>query len=800
MSKKIILLAGLMVWLLSFCAAAQEGRVIRGIRINGNRNTNKSLILNTVSFQPGEKYSTAKVQESIRGLYDLGLFSMVTLESAEPEAVEKSSDLSSAPDSINDSAAVETAPEQTDSLDLVINVTEFPVLDHYEITGNKKIDEDDIEAELYLHEGQVLSPKDIQSAKGAILRLYEEEGYLLAHVETKLIHAKESEKSVLEFNIEEGKRVKVVDVSIGGTEKIKEKKLKGKMKTKVYRWWRSSDFKEEDLDEDEMNIVSYYKEKGYLDARIENRKIIPRKTLKKRVWMQDERGSMVRQWRTDTLSPEESRSNLHIHFDVYEGNQYHAGIFSFEGNELYKSERLENQMQLEAGEIFNQNKFDFSKWKIQSLYLEEGYIYANFAEEYSYRGDTVDVHFKIIEGKPAYIRRILVKGNLKTREKVVRREIQLFPGSLYRQSKLERSLRNIMYLNYFTDVKHDIKPLEDGNIDLVFNIVEREDIGQVSVGMGYSQRDGMVGTASLSIPNFRGTGQKLDLSLERGSIKQNYSINFFEPWLYDTPTSIGLSLFYREQPYYNEIYIDRGGELRLGRKLKWPDDYFSISGAYQFSKESIAGRDLGTVLEERDGKQVLSSGLRSSLSLRLWRDDTDMPDFPTRGSVLSYNPQFFGGFLGGDFKFIKHRLNLSWNFPAFWKFVFSVRGDVGYVDGTKISRYHLLRAGGVNYDGMIRGYGEGQFGGGLSNGLSMLVYSAAFRFPIIERQFYFSLFSDAGNTFGDLRSINPADVKRSLGAGVRLVIPMLGTMGVDVAKGLDHKEGLEYHFQMQRGF
>ncbi len=778
------LLAFLCLLAATSAPAQEQFPAIREIAVEGNRNTQRELIVNTLSLKAGEEYNSVKLQESIRSLYDLGLFSRIQADTT-----------------IGDSGLI-----------LAIRVKEFPVLDRYELSGNKKVREEDIKAKITLNEGQVLTDQNIQNIVRDLRDMYDKEGLLMAEIEANTVPSKENpNRVVLAIDIKEGKKVQVAQVHFQGVSKVKESKLRSLMKTKEDRWWRSGDFKEEDFEADVQAIPDFYREKGFLDARVLDYQIGPCPVVRKEAWKRPAGGKgikkqvVVRPAGVDSLTPDQARSNLRIDVQVYEGPRFYAGRFSFEGNVLFKGSRLKKEVLLDEGDVFNQKRFDLLKFKLQSLYYEEGYIYSRFDEKRTYRGDTIDVHFNVTEGLPAYVHKIRIEGNLKTREKVIRREIALVPGSIFRQSKLERSYRNVMHLNFFTDVKYDIKPLDEGSVDIVFRVIEREDIGQVSVGVGYSQRDGVVGTASLSIPNFRGAGQKLDLNLERGSVKQNYVLGFSEPWMYDTPTSLGFRIFYTEQKYTNQLYLDRGAELSLGRKLRWPDDYFSVSGSYQFSREDVTG--LSTAIASSGGRSVLSSGLRSSLSLRLLRDDTDLPQFPTRGSVFYYNPEFFGGPLGGDFSFTKHNLHLNWNFPAFWKFVLSTRAQLGYIDGTRISHYHLFKAGGVNYDGMIRGYPEGQFGGSLNNGLSMMAFSAAFRFPVIDQQLYLSLFADAGNTFGDLSTVDPTDLKRSAGAGIRLSIPMLGLMGFDAAYGFDpvdqfskEPSGLNWHFQIGKGF
>ena len=449
-----------------------------------------------------------------------------------------------------------------------------------------------------------------------------------------------------------------------------------------------------------------------------------------------------------------------------------------------------------------------------------------------YRGDTIDVTFDIYEGRSAIVRKIDIKGNTKTMEKVVRREIDLLPGKKYKQSLMMRSRQKILALNFFSDVKPDLVPNDDGTIDLMFEITEKDNIGQLQVGAAYSGYNGFIGTFSTSIPNFRGAGQTLGINVEYGRRHQDFSLSFTEPWAFDRPVSLTGSIFYRDNSYYS-YYASKQWGFILGSglsKMSWPDDHFRLDGAYQFSYEEGYRSTVNSVPEY--DLTIQRIGFLSRVSFTLTRYDLDMPMFPTEGSKLTLSPQIAG--LGGDYRYLKGMIGYEHYFSLPLKLVFGTRAKFGHImwpylklgkttflsGQVKISQYDLFKLGGVYWaDADLRGYEDMEFGG-LSgegkrdyghpeNGLSMFATTLELRYPLLEQQLYLGLFADGGNTWSSFSQINPLDLYKSIGFGIRINIPMLGLMGVDFGWGLDDPRpegftrkpnGFKLDFMMNRGF
>ncbi|MBL8029182.1 MAG: outer membrane protein assembly factor BamA, partial [Fibrobacteres bacterium] len=552
-------------------SASSKPLYIKKVNVSNTVNANPGLIINNSALKQGEQFSPKDVHETIKALYALGLFSDISVEAS---------------DIVND------------SLEITINVTENPIIHKIEFSGNNKIDKKELEDKSALVPGSWMTAAALNAAKNSILTFYKEKGYLLAEVEANTFASKEDGRTVVEFTIKEGKKVAIGSIVFEGATTITEKKLKAVMQdTKEDRWWRSGDFDENKFSKDLELIQTFYQSEGFLDARINSHEI--------------------------TYSDDKRKLNIKI--SVTENSRYYFGKVLFAGNELFNDTILTNTFGMKPGSILNKQQFDLSKYNIESLYREEGYLYVNLQEEKAYRGDTIDFTFRIKEGLPAYVNKIIITGNTKTWDKVIRREVLLRPGEIYRQSHLFVSQRNMIQTNYFDQATPDIQQNTDRNVDIVFNVQEKESgTGQVSAGAGYSQRDGLVFTAGLTMPNFaltrpfvEGAGQAVNLTAEYGKYSKKIDIGITEPWFMDTPTLLGFRGYYwwRDYSQYSTTSEDveerrKGLELRTGRRLKWPDIYFNFYANYNLSyREYLYGNalsyDVDTVVQ---GINIKSNG------------------------------------------------------------------------------------------------------------------------------------------------------------------------------------------------
>ena len=519
-------------------------------------------------------------------------------------------------------------------------------------------------------------------------------------------------------------------------------------------------------------------------------------------------------------------SAVRIHITMVEGRRYYMGSLHFSGNEVLSDAILNYAYRLDSGEVFDQYIYDASKKALLDAYREDGYLFANFEEERTFTNDSiVNLTYRMHEGLPASIHKVHIHGNTKTNEKVIRREVRLYPGDTYRQSLLERSFREIMQLNYFDMVTPDIKVVGEQEVDLDFTVQEKEaGTGQFSLGVSYSESDGLVGTASISIPNCcMGNGQAASLSLEYGEDKKSASISFQEPWLFDKPITLGTSLSYSwwNMSKYDDPDITRyGGSVYLGKRLKWPDDYFygQIGYSWLMNKQ---GPNI-------DDSYVVYTGVESALNFRLVRDDKNLPQFPTEGSRYVLDVQWADETLFSDFEFIKTELTIKWWFPLFRdRLAIALTNEYGVIFGDQLQYRTLYTMGGVlGYEGMMRGYSSGSIGY-RRLGRSYQYVGAELQLGIVPQVFYLlPFFFDAGNVFGDrydprtkvpkpsrnpLNEWDPTSLKKDMGFGFRVIVPMLGIIGFDFAwpmdvgetySGLQRTEvgDMQFNFVIGQGF
>ena len=764
MHKKAILsfvVLGLILFRIS------SASVVSRIQVEGNRSVNQSLVVNMSGLVVGSELRPGLVQEAVRRIYTMSLFSDVQI----------------------------LGEETPQGVDLTIQVKEFPRVKEVQISGNSKIKKEELIEKTAISGGKVTTPVDVKVAVDAVKALYDEKGYLSARVESELINTDMPGEVILKLNIDEGRKVRISKIYIEGVQAFKPSKIAKQMKNKEDRWWRGGGFKAEQYDEDKEKIIEFYKREGYLDAQI----------VSDSIW----------------YGPE--NKDLFIRIRLNEGERYQFGEVSWEGNQLFSSEKLDRTVKFKPGEVYSQEKYDETLGEVYSLYQEEGYLYVQVDDKTTTRGNVVNVSCSIAEGVPANVNYINIVGNTKTKDKVIRRELSIFPGQRFRRSLLMRSLRDVTYLDYFSNVEPDYEVLDNGDIDLAIK-VEEKPTGQFTFGAGYSAVDKLVGNIGVGIPNLFGNGQQLKLNWDFGKTTHTVELSFTEPWFRDTPTSVGFDVYQVSRNWYDDYTEETAGfGLRLGRRLSWPDNYFRIYWRYRweqieyydFSSDGLADTTSYIYLLS----QVDWPRKSGTTSLTVVRDSRDVPQFATKGSVLSWSTEFGEKALGGDFSYQKHIFSASYYQGLLAKFVLGGSVKVGVLDGRDKNKAELygerFTPGGTNSDGIIRGYSDGYLPSDnpdktRTRGRSLLVYNVELQYPLVEQQMYVLAFADAGNTWLSGRQIRPFalehksenDLFRSMGVGVRLAIPGMGLVGFDFGYGFDYPDKGQWkpHFQFGTTF
>jgi len=759
--------------LLCGTAAAQQYNIV-DIKVEGNIQSSAELIKNVAALTIGSELTGTKIQDAVKNLYAQGIFRDIAID----------------------------AEEISGGVVLTIIVSEYPQLTSIEFKGNDKISDKDLKELLRLAPGGYIADNLILRAKEKIEQKYESKGYFLTSVDPDLEYAPDSSRADLTFNIKEYSKIKVKKVFISGTKQLKAEELVKKMSNRKHGFLRSSDFKIEKFPEDKEKIVEYCNTKGFMDAHIVS----------------------------DSFAIDTAANRMTIYIDMYEGPRYYFGETDFKGNDLFSSEKLSKALKYKAGEVFNQEKYDESMGELYAAYQEEGYLRVRILDDRSTLDSTIDIHYEILEGLPSQINLIEIVGNTKTKDKVIRRELLARPGQTFKRSTLMRSLRDVMQLNFFSDVVPDVRDLPNGDVDLLIK-VEEKPTGQVSAGAGYSGQDKLVGTFGLGIPNFRGMGQSVNLNVDFGSRRNSISLGFTEPWFFGTPTLVGGEVFNLNRQWYDDFTEGRrGGSIRLGRRLRWPDNYFKVYWRYRL--EDVRYFEFSDSYLAQNGETVINSDgsvtyvsfenslvhfgeewLRTSaMSFTIERDSRDLPVFATSGSRITYTGEQAGGFLGGKWEYYKHLFSAHQYLRIHKGIALVGKVKYGYISSKNndlIPFSERFTPGGTDFDGTVRGYDDASLSprsrtGSILGGMSEAIYNLELQLPVISGQMYLLGFADAGAAWLSKEEIKPfSHLYKGLGFGFRLVVPGVGVIGFDFGYSLDNSyergQGWKPHFQISQG-
>jgi len=759
-----------------------------------------------------------------------------------------------------------TAGVNGNLITLEIEIEELPTLSDVKIVGIKKSKAQNIIKDTELTKGKKLSESFLTNTKNYIINKYKKEGFLNAKVVLNTIPDSTTQNLLkMVVNIDRGKRVKIKSIDFEGVEKFSAKKLASKFKNtkkkNVVRFWKKSKFIRDDYQEDLASLIDFYKEKGYRDARILSDTII-----------------------------DKDKSELEIKLSIEEGNRYYFGDIKYLGNAAYTDRILSSVLGIKKGDTYNgillkERIADDSKPDgndITNLYQNNGYLFSNInAVEVSAENDTINFEIRITEGKLASFNKITVVGNDKTNDHVIFRELRTKPGELYSKDKVVRTVRELGQLGFFDaeQINPDFKNVDPnaGTVDIEFGLVE-SGASQIELQGGYGG-GGFIGTLGLSFNNFSvrnifdkssyrpvpsGDGQSLSLRLQASQFYNTYSFSFSEPWLGgQQPVQFSTSIS-RTNQYRYDFFTQRADRsqsfeissltLGIAKRLRVPDDYFTLSQAISFQYYNLQNYFTG-LFTFGNGN---SNNIAYTISLS--RNNTAVnPIFPTSGSSFIISGKFtppFSLFSDTDFgnlqnlpeykrldtttgelvvdqakidqekfkwlEFYKIKFNGTWYSRIIGKLILKTQADFGFL-GTynkdrgaiPFERFFLGGDGMANYslDGRetiaLRGYDNQS----LSSRDGSTIYnkfSLELRYPITLKpsaSIFALSFLEAGNGYNSFGDFNPFNSKRSAGAGIRIFMPAFGLLGIDFGYGFDAANsqetgahGWETHFIIGQQF
>ncbi|MGA1875300.1 MAG: outer membrane protein assembly factor BamA [bacterium] len=732
LAQKIGVLLGVCLVSLAFMGAGFEDLPIREIHIRGNRKIENQAILHKLQSKTGEPFRPEKIEQDIKAIYGIGYFEDIKVDVQEIEG----------------------------GLSITYLVSERPLIKKITFHGNKEFKAETLLEKINLKSGSIYSPNLVNNDIQNLTQFYRSEGYYLAEI-TSIGEEISKDWMELIFDINEREKVKIGKVILEGNRSYPDKQIKKFMKTKKYGFFSfftsSGHLNKDFLSQDIQKIEDYYLNHGFLHVAIQEPEIL--------------------------FDPE--KSSLTVLIPIQEGEQYRIGSLQILGNKVLSKMDIQQCLQTRSGDIFNRAQLRQDITSVQDRYAEKGYVFSRIIpiirelpEE-----NNINLTLDIEEGELTYINRIRIIGNIKTRDKVIRREVRLMEGDIFNSRKIRRSYNNINNLGFFDEVNIDIQPEpEKSMVDLVIKVKERM-TGQMSVGAGYSSQDKLVGTIEVKQGNLFGRGQRLSVSAEKSGSRTTYDIGFTEPWLFDIPLSAGFDLYYVDKEYDTFIKNARGGDIHLGYPVA---EYTRLSGTYLYENVDLDIEDPNSVSPDIRAAEGTSS--TSSIRLSLVRDSRDDRIKPASGSLNRLSFQVAGGLLGGTNYFTKTIFDSGWHFPVWKKLVLSLHGRIGYAAGFRgreLPVFERFYAGGLD---TVRGYDERSIGpidvnGDPVGGDKLVVTNVELHFPIYDI-IRGVLFWDAGNVFGeDEHGENEKFFQRPLrmgaGAGVRFFTP-IGPLRLDL--------------------
>ena len=757
MVQKVILSSLLFCFALT---AYPKDSVFR-IDIEGNAIVSDATIVSKIKIRAGQPCNENIINEDVKNLYATGFFETV-------EAEKK---------------------DASEGVVILFKVREKPVLKKIIIEGMRFIRKGNIEEAIDIKEGSFVDEVKIKEAVRKIKDLYNAKGFSQAEVTYKISFVDDGNEVEVRLAVNEKGVLKVRGVKVLGNKIISASRIIKLMKTKKAWLFNRGVFKKEVLEDDIKRISDFYKLEGFSDALVD-------------------------------IDVEYLAKGVYLSVNVIEGQRYYVGKITVEGVEEIPSYVVFLAMELKQGSIYSEQAVYVDSSRIREVYVDRGYIFSQI-EPLSLLNPTtgaIDIAYRVVENDIAYIEDISIKGNVKTKDKVIRRELRVYPGERFDGKKIRKSKERLDNLGFFEEIRFGTEPGSKANdVDLVVDVKEAK-TGYFSFGGGYSSIDQFMGFVEIRQRNFdyrnfstfTGAGQDLSVILSMGTLTKRYQLSFTNPWIFDKPVSFGFDGYRRGHSQDDNVgyaYEEdvKGGLLRLGREF---DDYWKGGLAYRFENVTISDVVSGAsqALYDEEGSADLSSG-----EAQLSYDSRDNVFNPLKGIYVSNIFQIFGGPFAGDKDFIKCFSRVSFYTPMPNESVVEIRlrGGIAseFGDTSKIPIYERFFAGGAS---TVRGYQERKVGPidksteDPVGGNRMLIGNIEYTYPLADF-LKAATFFDIGKVWGgETSDVDESGFMFSVGLGFRVNTP-IGPVSVDYGwplktePGEDEQEG-RFHFNVSRSF
>ncbi len=688
------------------------------ISVEGNRRIETDAIRRVVKTQAGDLYSVKNLSDDLKAVYAMGFFDDVRVE----------------------------AEDVSGGKAVIIKVKEKPTVRSIIITGNTWVyDDDEIREEITVRKGSILNIDKVQNDVKRIEELYREKNFYNAKVTYDVIDREENQAD-LEYLIEEGSKLHISEIRFVGNKAYSDRKLKGLMSTSeesILSWITSAgDLNQENLNQDIGKITAFYQNNGYVQAKVSDPQI------------------------------EFTETGIEITIKIDEGPRFKVGDVDVTGDLILPKEQLLDKIKISKEEFYDRETVRSDMLTLTDLYADEGYAYTEISPKVDQDQENlvVGITYEINKGKEVYFERIDISGNTKTRDKVIRRELQVYEQELFSGRRLKRGIQNLYRLDFFEDIKvNTAKGSADDKMVLDIEVKEKS-TGAFSFGTGYGNVENFFFSASVSERNLFGRGQTLSLNGVFGAKTTKFTLSFTEPWFMDRPLSAGFDLYNWDYEYDNYDKASVGGNLRLSYPVY---DFTRAYLSYIFDRADVknVSEDAAVSVKKSEGLNI-----KSSVLPRLRYDSRDSLFIPTRGSDHSLSFEFAG--LGGNVGFTKYIAETAWYRQLFWKLVGSAHAAGGYVDklsGKDLPDYEKFYLGGIN---TLRGFERDDLAprdadGSPVGGDKYVQFNFELRFPLVEEAGVYGVaFFDTGGVYLDSQDINFSDLRRSAGVGFRWLSPM----------------------------
>ncbi|MFI5397381.1 MAG: outer membrane protein assembly factor BamA [Candidatus Binatia bacterium] len=737
-----------------------QGPRLDRVVVTGNQRVEEEAIRVQVRSQPGTRFNEDTVDSDIRALYRMGFFDNVE------------ADLS----------------QQNDLSVLTFHVTERPLIKDLVFEGNRKLSREDLEGALKVRPNTILDPEKVRRGIEEAKKLYEKKGYLDAKIDYGTTPTGENQVT-LTYKVDEGKVVRIEKIVCEGARAFSPRELKRVMQTKE-KWFLSfvtgaGNLDNEALKTDIERLTAFYYDHGYIDVKI------------------------------DEPAVQRTEKGLNVTIKIDEGDQYKVGTVDVGGDLLADMKKAREKLSLKPGEIFRTSKLREDINSLTEVYGDQGYAFVNVTPDTDVdrAGKTVDVTYKASRGPEVYIDKIDVTGNTKTRDKVIRRELELGEQERFSGSKLRRSQERLRRLGFFEDVNITTRKAEsEDRLDLLVDVKEAS-TGAFSAGAGISSGENYLFNVRLSEINLFGRGQRLVLNADFGAIRRNFSLDFTEPYFLDTELTAGFSLFNWQLIFDQFTRGGTGASVRtlypfsaLGWDALGPLPLLDTRFGLEYRIEDAEIKDVSQAAPTQIRTEQGTS-LTSAIIPRLFRDTRNHPFDPTSGSSQDLSVEVAG--LGGQSQFIKAEARGRWYFP-FWKspslgtFTFSTGGTLGYGLGYGTERelplFERYFPGGIN---SVRGFRILSLGPRNAvwdnyprllntnpvGGSQQLIFNEEVIFPIVEALGLKGVvFFDAGNAFSAAQGIDLGEMRMATGGGLRWLSP-IGPLRIEIGFPLNPHVG-----------